>query len=87
MKSASPLNRQYRRTAPYVIMNNRTQSPSVAYSVRKPEQEQINNDDDNVQILNNNIPFQSSHKEEFRKTNRSLFDLVRRVQVCLIFNT
>ena len=74
---ASPSNRQHRRTAPYVVMNNHTRSPSVAYSARPPDREQSNNNENTIQTLTN-PPLQ----EEIDITTTSLFDLVRRAQVC-----
>jgi len=71
---SSPLNRQHRRTAPYVVMNNHTRPPSVAYSARQPDQEQSN-----IQTLPN-----SPLEDEIHVTTTSLFNLVRRAQVCLI---
>jgi hypothetical protein len=77
---SSPLNRQHRRTAPYVIMNNHTRPPSVAYSARQSDQEQSNNTENNIQTLPN-----SSLEDEIHVTTTSLFNLVRRAQVCLIY--
>lgn len=74
---SSPTNRQHRRTAPYVIMNNHTRSPSVAYSARQPDQE------NGIQTLTN-TPLQQPEQEEVRVVTTSLYDLVRRAQVCLI---
>jgi len=82
---ASPLNRQHRRTAPYVVMNNHTRSPSVAYSARPPDQEQSNHNENVIQTLTN-TPLQQPQQEELDATTTSLSDLVRRAQVCLIFS-
>ena len=75
---ASPLNRQHRRTAPYVVMNNHTKPPSVAYSSRQPDQEQTNTTENGIQALAD-TPLQQPHVQ-----TTSLFDLVRRAQVCLL---
>jgi hypothetical protein len=71
---SSPLNR---RTAPYVIMNNHTRSPSVAYSARQPDQEQSTNPENTIENLTN-----TRHQDDVDVTTTTLFDLVRRAQVC-----
>lgn len=67
---ASPSNR---RTAPYVIMNNHNQPPSVAYSARPP--------DDGIETLTD-TPLQTLNPEHIHVTTTSVFALVRRTQVC-----
>lgn len=79
----SPTNRQHRRTAPYVIMNNHTQPPSVAYSARQPDQDQSINPENGIQNLTN-TPLEQLHQDEIDVRTTSLFDLVRRAQVCVI---
>lgn len=76
---SSPLNRKNRRTAPYVIVNNHTQPPSVAYSARQPEQ--TNNQENGIQTLTN-TPLQQTDQDEVNIATTSLYDLVRRAQVC-----
>ena len=77
---SSPLNRQHRRTAPYVIMNNHAGSPSVAYSARQPDQDQSFNPENGIQNLAR-TPLQQPHQDEVDVATTSLFDLVRRAQV------
>ncbi|CAF3055419.1 unnamed protein product [Rotaria socialis] len=76
---ASPLNRRHRRTAPYVIMNNNTQLPAVAYSARQPDQENSANSNNGIQILTN-TPLEQPQQEQMQRAALSLFDLVRRAQ-------
>ena len=71
---SSPVNR---RSAPYVIMNNHTRSPSVAYSARPPDQDQSNNSENVIQSLTEQI-----NPDDVNVTTTSLFHLVRRAQVC-----
>ncbi len=78
---SSPLNRQHRRTAPYVVMNNHTRPPSVAYSAGQTDQEQSNNSENAIQNLTN-TPYQ----EEIHVTTTPLFNLIRRAQVCVDFH-
>ena len=80
-KMASPLNRQHRRTAPYVIMNNHSQPPSVAYSARSIPS--TNNEQENGIRALADTPLQQPHQENLRSTI-SFFALVRRAQVCHI---
>ncbi|CAF0786655.1 unnamed protein product [Adineta steineri] len=75
----SPSNRQHRRTAPYVVMNNHTQPPTVAYSARE---KQSNNTDNVIQTLAN-TPLQQP--DELDVASTTLFDLVRRAQNTLNF--
>jgi len=77
----SPTNRQHRRTAPYVIMNNHTQPPSVAYSARQPDQDQSNNSENVIQTLTN-TPLHQTYQDEINVTTTSIFNLIRRAQVC-----
>lgn len=74
---SSPLTR---RTVPYVIMNNHTRSPSVAYSARPPDQESSINPENTVENLTNTL-----HPNDVDVTTTSLFHLVRRAQVCREF--
>jgi hypothetical protein len=76
---SSPLNRQHRRTAPYVIMNNHTRTPSVAYSARQPEQ--ISNSENSIQNLTN-----TPNQNDIDVTTTSIYDIVRRAQVCQKFS-
>ena len=69
---ASPRNR---RTAPYVIMNNHAQPPSVAYSARSPTS--LEPSDGAIRALAE-TPLQPPNSEE-RST--SFYRLVRRAQV------
>lgn len=78
---ASPLNRRNRRTSPYVVMNNHTQPPSVAYSARQPDQEQLNNNEHGIQVLTN-TPLQQPNQKQYRTATQSLFDIAQRIQVC-----
>ncbi|CAF1682904.1 unnamed protein product, partial [Adineta ricciae] len=73
----SPSDRQHRRTAPYVVMNNHTQPPSVAYSARQPNEETSTNSTNVIQRLAT-TPLQQPHQEQ-----SSFYNLVRRAQVCL----
>lgn len=66
---ASPRNR---RTTPYVIMNNHSHPPSVAYSARSPDPV-----DTGIRALAE-TPLQQPQREE-RPT--SFYRLVRRAQV------
>ena len=75
---ASPSNR---RTAPYVIMNNHSQPPSVAYSARQPDQQSTLRSDDGIETLVD-TPLQSINPDHIHVTTTSLFALVRRTQVC-----
>ncbi|UJR16327.1 hypothetical protein I4U23_003233 [Adineta vaga] len=70
----SPSDRQHRRTAPYVVMNNHAQPPSVAYSARQPDSELSTATDSVIRTLAN-TPLQQPHREE-----TSFYDLVRRAQ-------
>jgi hypothetical protein len=73
---SSPTNR---RTAPYVIMNNHSRPPSVAYSARQPDQEQLNTGENGIQTLTD-----APHQDELDiVATTTLFNLVRRAQVCL----
>jgi hypothetical protein len=58
-------------------MNNHTKPPSVAYSSRQPDQEQLNNTENGIQALAD-TPLQQAHVQ-----TTSLFNLVRRAQVCV----
>lgn len=78
---ASPSNRQHRRTAPYVIMNNHSQPPSVAYSARQPDQQSTVKTDDGIETLAD-TPLQSISPDHIHVTTTSFFALVRRTQVC-----
>ena len=73
----SPSDRQHRRTAPYVVMNNHTQPPSVAYSARQPTTETSTNSTNVIQRLAT-TPLQQPHQKQ-----NSFYNLVRRAQVCL----
>lgn len=85
---ASPLNRQHRRTAPYVIMNNHSQPPSVAFSARSAPSTS-NNETEISTTPENGIrtlvetPLQQPNQENLR-SETSFFALVRRAQVCHI---
>ena len=70
---SSPVNR---RTAPYVIMNNHTQPPSVAYSARQ----QKLNPESGIENLAR-TPLQSPEQNQIDATTTSFFNLVRRAQV------
>ncbi|CAF1114995.1 unnamed protein product [Rotaria sp. Silwood1] len=78
----SPLNRQHRRTAPYVIMNNHTRPPSVAYSARQPDQDQSTNAENSIQTLTD-TPLQQPPQEQIEIATISLFNLIRRAQSAL----
>ena len=79
MATVSPSHRQHRRTAPYVIMNNHTQPPSVAYSARPPDQESSIRTENGIDNLVN-TPLQGT--DHIHVTTTSFFALVRRAQVC-----
>ena len=81
MSAASPSHRQHRRTAPYVIMNNHTQPPSVAYSARQSEQESPFKPENGIDNLAN-TPLQGAHREHIHITTTSFYALARRAQVC-----
>ncbi len=74
---SSPL---HRRSAPYVIMNNHTRSPSVAYSARPPDQEQSANSENPIQSLT-----EPANLDDVNVTTTSFFHLFRRAQVCKDF--
>lgn len=77
---SSPSNRQHRRTAPYVVMNNHTQPPSVAYTARAPDQNSKLHPENGIENLTR-TPLRSPEQEEIDVTTSSFFKLVRRAQV------
>lgn len=79
----SPLNRRHRRTAPYVVVNNHTQPPSVAYSARLPDQENLTNVENNIQVLSSTLNEQTQ-PTRIQRSATSLVNFARRAQVCLI---
>jgi hypothetical protein len=62
-------------------MNNHTQPPSVAYSARQPDQDQSNNSETVIQTLTN-TPLHQTYQDEINVTTTSIFNLIRRAQVC-----
>lgn len=70
---SSPVNR---RTAPYVIMNNHTQPPSVAYSARENKFQPENGIENLART-----PLQGPEQDQIDVTTSSFFNLVRRAQV------